>query len=82
MKTHNHINENNWISVKEKLPENIGVYLTYKSIKAKTIKTTKFNPEDIYSNDRLKHINKFRRPNGLEDKYITHWMPLPNPPGE
>lgn len=57
-----------WISVKEKMPEEIGDYLTY-------IQKPLFN---LFYRDVL----TFGGECGFLDqgKYVTHWQPLPEPP--
>lgn len=56
-----------WISVKDKQPKKEGSYLVYSS-KSKTVFTAHYRPQfDRWAN----------RANG---QFITHWMPLPQPP--
>ena len=54
-----------WISVKERLPKVSDDYLT-------------FNPKSIYPTRQVTtwYGTKWANSNG----YITHWMPLPEPP--
>lgn len=56
-----------WISVKERLPERAGVYLTYMN----GITQTAFY-------DRIEGIWVV----GKNKLPVTHWMPLPEPPLE
>lgn len=67
---------NEWISVKERLPEAGGKYLT-------------ISPTGIYS--VLNYSVRYRAFNAYDEqpksslKYsinVTHWMPLPEPPKE
>ena len=55
-----------WISVEERLPEKGGSYLVFSS-KSKTVFTAHYWLSDRWAN----------RANG---QFITHWMPLPQPP--
>jgi hypothetical protein len=55
-----------WISVKDRLPEEGGSYLVFSS-KSKTVFTAHYWQGDRWAN----------RANG---QFITHWMPLPQPP--
>ena len=56
-----------WIPVTERLPDDEGSYLVY-SRKSKTVFTAHYRP----------NISKWaNRANG---QFITHWMPLPEPP--
>ena len=55
-----------WIPVSERLPEKGGSYLVFSS-KSKTVFTAHYWLGDRWSN----------RANG---QFITHWMPLPEPP--
>ena len=55
-----------WISVKDRLPDKGGSYLVFSS-KSKTVFTAHYWLGDRWSN----------RANG---QFITHWMPLPQPP--
>jgi hypothetical protein len=54
-----------WLSVKDKLPEKTGEYLTWNGVGVN---------QDYYAPD-LKYNNGFNNPYP-----ITHWMPLPEPP--
>ena len=53
-----------WISVKDKLPERQGRYLTYSIIAGQSLVAILF-------------YDKF---NFGFDKEVTHWQPLPKPP--
>ena len=55
-----------WIPVTERLPEKGGSYLVFSS-KSKTVFTAHYWKGDRWAN----------RANG---QFITHWMPLPEPP--
>ncbi len=56
----------NWISVKEKLPENEGYYLcTY-----------------IFDNHRFYYDRWFNGKGFATTDEVTHWMPLPEAPND
>ena len=68
-----------WISVKDRLPK-IGTIV---------LMSLQHQKQDVYSAFRAKggwyvfrigEESKQFIPNGIENVYITHWMPLPNPP--
>lgn len=62
-----------WVSVKERLPEASGYYL----IACRYPYCGKSNGIDIsYFQHKAKNWKKIR------DLYVTHWMPLPEPPKE
>ena len=68
--------ERRWIPVKERLPENIGLYLvieTHWLDGSPGIKIAKWNTIDWFTADRK---SKEITPR------VTHWMPLPEPPKE
>ena len=63
-----------WISVEERLPENIGLYLVIEKHwldGSRGIKIAKWNTVDWFTADRK---SKEITPR------VTHWMPLPRPP--
>lgn len=62
----NGVTAQEWISVKDRLPEKGGSYLVF-SNKSKTVFTAHYWLGDRWAN----------RANG---QFITHWMPLPQPP--
>lgn len=64
---------NEWISVKDRLPEKDVEVLVY--TRNRFVST--LDHEDI---DYLEENGKFHRYNG--NQYISHWMPLPEPPKE
>jgi hypothetical protein len=62
--------ESNWISVKDRLPEERRYVLCY-------IKIDEFGIRDLQKT--------LSQRNGIWDDYnscVTHWMPLPSPPTE
>ena len=67
-----------WISVKDRLPEESGLYLTYGDIE--------FVPDHNDQPNTYKGIKIrvfLREYHNLEwDWRVTHWMPLPEPPKE
>ena len=61
-----------WVSVKDRLPEESGYYLVF---------------ADIGRSEVLSYSKKYKAFNAFDDSYsesnvipVTHWMPLPNPP--
>ena len=61
-----------WISVKDRLPEESGYYLVF---------------ENIGRSEVLPYSKKYKAFNAFDDSYsesnvisVTHWMPLPQPP--
>ena len=62
----------NWICVKERLPEDDGLYIV-----CKTVRGYRISFEARWS---CKHWLSVVKDMQLE--YITHWMPLPEPPKE
>lgn len=62
--------DNGWISVKDRLPENDGLYIVCKTIRGHQISFE----AHWKGNKWLSVVN-----NNLLD-YVTHWMPLPEPP--
>ncbi len=69
----------NWISVKDRLPDKVGKYLTY-SNKNCMVTVKNFLANNIYSENKEEHKLRFIVSNGKDDKNITHWMPFPDPP--
>ena len=64
--------KNKWISVKERLPEKSGLYLTYHAKRGSMTMHYSVNNEAWNAfdhEDRPKYALK-----------VTHWMPLPEPP--
>lgn len=69
--------ENEWISVKDRLPDHEGQYLVFWRSKFHIIiKTARLNRGANNKNPR------FYGNASCQVKYITHWMILPNPPEE
>lgn len=64
------INPYEWISVKDRLPENDVPVLVYKD---------KYN--DAYANMETAYFDCGRWM-GVIGEHVTHWMPLPTPPTE
>lgn len=69
-----------WISVKDKLPDRNGLYIVYGQTKAMR--------ELLPDNDPI-WMCYYRKDRGFYDTelcrgydFITHWMPLPEPPEE
>ena len=63
-----HIRED-WISVKDRLPEDKGWYLVYKKWK-NTLDNHDLVRESYYDKNDCK----------FDTKAVAHWMPLPEPP--
>ena len=61
-------NNQQWISVKDKLPDNFSSVLVY----GRSIRVTSLYQDDIFYPDW----------ETLFHSEITHWMPLPEPPKE
>lgn len=59
-----------WISVKDRLPENDGLYIV-----CKTVKGHQISFEAHWKGNKWLSVVK----NNQLD-YVTHWMPLPEPP--
>lgn len=62
--------ENNWISVKERLPEDDSYYLTFTT--EHTFEVYRYDGDGEWVTDWGDTANHD----------ITHWMPLPEPPKE
>lgn len=60
------LEQRNWISVKDKLPDEDTVVLVY-------------TQQASYMNLRIDYIHNGRWSNSM---FVTHWMPLPLPPKE
>ena len=56
-----------WISVEDKLPED-----------GQKVLFSRFNEKGVYCGDYL--FNRGFASQGRDYYYITHWMPLPEPP--
>ena len=71
-----------WISVKDGLPEKVGRYLVYRNSNARNaeIRIQFFCAKDIYSKNKEDHRLRWMNTNYTEDKQITHWAPLQEPP--
>ena len=70
-----------WISCKERMPENEGIYITY-STKSQTVRVKKFGLINYgHKNITIKRKG-FLRTAQLEDTSVTYWMPLPCPPSK
>ena len=57
---------NKWISVKDRLPERTGRYLTHSNIEGQSLVAILWYEKYGYG----------------FDKEVTHWQPLPEPPKE
>ena len=75
--------ESNWISVKDKLPENIGNYLCYTNDDLIVVCHISANcwwsliPNARYYGDMGEKIVLKSK---STEREVTHWMPLPEPP--
>ena len=70
------VKQKRWIPIKERLPENIGLYLVIENHwldGSPGIKIAKWNTADWFTTDRKSREITPR---------VTHWMPLPEPPKE
>lgn len=65
---------NNWISVKDRLPEIAGAYLVYCAIS--NVELAHWHVEKFWFIDVN---NSIGRAHGLD---VTHWQPLPDKPEE
>ena len=64
-----------WISVKERLPEEHGIYLAHI--------VHRYCKIDSYSRVAVEYFSRDGKWDSLPDLYeVTHWMPLPEPPEE
>ena len=72
-----------WISVKDKLPENNAVCLTY-SPKGKMRVAEAFLPSSLPNSkyDTMECWWSTHGSGGMRFVAVTHWMPLPEPPKE
>lgn len=61
-----------WISVKDRLPEESGLYLTYGGIYYNEKTKSEFLKVVRFKNNFICDFNPCA--------YVTHWMPLPEPP--
>ena len=69
----------NWISIVDGLPTENGSYLTYNPTSYWKIQTTTWLAEECaWEHEWLKKKRSEAKPK----TWITHWMPLPNPPEE
>lgn len=69
----------NWISVKDRLPDEIGIYIVY--VKGAEESTAAlYNPvfERLFSGGGFAPIDE----SASFAEAVTHWMPLPAPPEE
>ena len=66
------LKERDWISVKDRLPDKYGLYLVNR-----TIIPHKIVFAALWENEKFVSIGKQQQ---LD--FITHWMPLPEPPKE
>lgn len=69
-----------WVSVKDKLPDKVGMYLVYG--KTNLVRIKWFCARNIRSKDKDDHKLRFISGSGTDCKITTHWMPLPEPPKE
>lgn len=70
---------NKWISVKEKLPEfytQVLIYRTYKNVSTNKIEGIIEISTLVEVGKSFYHWSKYN----IDDKSITHWMPLPENP--
>ena len=63
-----------WISVEDRLPETVLVCLVYDG-QSEKVGVREFANKQFYSIDSDGE-------DGLCSNYITHWMPMPEPPAE
>lgn len=71
-KEHSYSEQEQWISVEDKLPEiysNVIIYGRYTADCPLSVYAADYNPK-----------NKLFRCDYIKSKNVTHWMPLPNPP--
>lgn len=70
-----------WIPVSERLPETDGTYLCVTNKVKRAVSTGRFYSErDVYDykGNLIGHENGYFQTN----RYVTHWMSLPEPPEE
>ena len=65
---------NEWVSVEDELPARDGIYLVYTT--RGSVTTAHFYAEKIFRDDYK------RKASWQGNRNVTHWMPLPAPPGK
>ena len=71
-----------WISVKDRLPEKPGLYLCAVGASYIPVRIMEYRPYGMYENERLwvsvgAEVNHY-----VYDWFVHAWMPLPEPPKE
>lgn len=71
--------EQEWIPVKERLPENNGFYMVKVGATYRPIRIYEYKPCEWYEGENL-----WKADDGSYcfNHFVTHWMPLPDPPKE
>lgn len=69
-----------WISVKDRFPEKVDQYIIFKNKQKPIVTIEWYCAFNIYSGKKEDKELKFIYSNYFEDKNVTHWMPLPEPP--
>lgn len=87
LKKENGVTVHEWISVKDRLPEDSGYYLVVyrdkynESISIDFDMYVKCNIGEWWESEFACDITKqFLRATRLQEQEVTHWMPLPQPP--
>lgn len=70
--------ENKWISVNDRLPEKKGFYLVNVEDRVASHQRGSVEIGECFST--VKQVNKKLQEGIKFHDYVTHWMPLPEPP--
>ena len=71
---------NNWISVRDRLPDEDGTYITFTNAtgKSKGVIAQRFVTEVV----RGVKVKRWKYNDRISPWIVTHWQPLPEPPKE
>lgn len=67
-----------WISVKERLPEKEGYYITFALCSDNGVIPMKF----VFTTVRGQKVKRWEWNGRISPWVVTHWMPLPEPPAK